>query len=164
MKSIAGALATILGVSLISCCGSSAGGGASETVKLQGAGASFPAPIYSKWFDTYSKMKGVQINYQSVGSGAGIRQVSAGTVDFGASDGPMSDEQIATYEKDVATVLDLLSPATADIALELLALPDRIRGYGPVKEKAAADAKARHAQLIADLANPPPAPRQIAAE
>jgi len=68
--------------------------------QLNGAGASFPYPIYSKWFDTYSKMKGVPINYQSVGSGAGIRQVTAGTVDFGASDGPMTDEQMAEYEKN----------------------------------------------------------------
>ena len=68
--------------------------------QLTGAGATFPNPIYSKWFDVYSKLKGVQINYQSVGSGAGIRQITAGTVDFGASDGPMTDEQIAAYEKD----------------------------------------------------------------
>jgi indolepyruvate ferredoxin oxidoreductase len=62
-------------------------------------------------------------------------------------------------------VLDTpLSAATQEIAVELLSLPDRIRGYGPVKEKAVKEAQARHAQLIADLASPPPAPRQIAAE
>jgi indolepyruvate ferredoxin oxidoreductase len=71
---------------------------------------------------------------------------------------------IAGYEKDVATVLGLLSPATLDTAIELLSLPERIRGYGPVKEKAVKDAKVRYAQLAADLTNPPPAPRQIAAE
>jgi indolepyruvate ferredoxin oxidoreductase len=71
---------------------------------------------------------------------------------------------IADYEKDVANVLSQLSSANAEIAVELLSLPDRIRGYGPVKEKAAKEAKARHEQLVADLANPPPAPRQIAAE
>jgi indolepyruvate ferredoxin oxidoreductase len=71
---------------------------------------------------------------------------------------------IAGYEKDVATVLSLLSPANAEIAVELLSLPDRIRGYGPVKEKAVQEAKARYAQLAADLASPPPAPRQLAAE
>ena len=58
----------------------------------------------------------------------------------------------------------VLSPITLDIAIELLSLPDRIRGYGPVKEKAYRDAKARYTQLAADLVNPPPAPRQIAAE
>src|SRR5262249_41248102 len=68
------------------------------------------------------------------------------------------------YEKDVASVLGQLSAANIDTAVELLSLPDRIRGYGPVKEKAAKDAKARHEQLVADLANPPPAPRQMAAE
>jgi indolepyruvate ferredoxin oxidoreductase len=71
---------------------------------------------------------------------------------------------IAGYEKDVAHVLGVLSPLTLDTAIELLSLPDRIRGYGPVKEKAVRDAKARYAQLAADLVNPPPAPRQIAAE
>jgi indolepyruvate ferredoxin oxidoreductase len=71
---------------------------------------------------------------------------------------------IAGYEKDVSTVLSLLSPLTIDTAVELLSLPERIRGYGPVKEKAVQDAKARYAQLAADLVSPPPAPRQIAAE
>ncbi|OGR84341.1 MAG: phosphate ABC transporter substrate-binding protein PstS [Elusimicrobia bacterium RIFCSPHIGHO2_02_FULL_57_9] len=62
---------------------------------LNGAGATFPYPIYSKWFDEYAKAKkNVQINYQSIGSGGGIRQVIEGTVDFGATDGPMTDEQL----------------------------------------------------------------------
>ncbi|AFN75870.1 phosphate ABC transporter substrate-binding protein, PhoT family [Melioribacter roseus P3M-2] len=63
-------------------------------VKLNGAGATFPYVIYSKWFDEFHKQTGVQINYQSIGSGGGIKQVIEGTVDFGASDGPMSDEQL----------------------------------------------------------------------
>jgi len=84
---------------------------------------------------------------------------------FGHSvDRKLERELIATYEKDVASVLGALSPLTLDTAIELLSLPDRIRGYGPVKEKSVEDAKARHAQLAADLVNPPPAPRQIAAE
>ena len=84
---------------------------------------------------------------------------------FGYSaDRKLERDLIAGYEKDVATVLGLLSPVTLDTAVELLSLPDRIRGYGPVKEKAVQDAKARYAQLVADLVNPPPAPRQIAAE
>jgi len=84
---------------------------------------------------------------------------------FGYSaDRRLERDLIAGYEKDVATVLGLLSPLTLDTAVELLSLPDRIRGYGPVKEKAVQDAKARYAQLAADLVNPPPAPRQIAAE
>ncbi|MGA7221603.1 MAG: phosphate ABC transporter substrate-binding protein PstS [Candidatus Acidiferrales bacterium] len=66
------------------------------TILLNAAGATFPYPIYSKWFDVYhTAHPNVQINYQSIGSGGGIRQLQAGTVDFGASDGPMSDEQLA---------------------------------------------------------------------
>ncbi|MBV9470712.1 MAG: phosphate ABC transporter substrate-binding protein PstS [Abitibacteriaceae bacterium] len=57
--------------------------------QLTGAGATFPYPIYSKWFDTYGSKNGVQINYQSIGSGGGIQQLKAGTVDFGASDAPL---------------------------------------------------------------------------
>ena len=63
-------------------------------VSLTGAGATFPNPIYTKWFDAYNKKTGVQINYQSIGSGGGIRQFTEGTVDFGASDGPMNDDQM----------------------------------------------------------------------
>lgn len=59
-----------------------------------GAGASFPAPLYSKWDSDYNKATGVKINYQSVGSGAGLRQIEAKTVDFGASDAPLKDEDL----------------------------------------------------------------------
>ena len=62
---------------------------------INGAGATFPYPIYSKWFSEYTQQHpNVKINYQAIGSGGGIRQVSEGTVDFGATDGPMNDEQI----------------------------------------------------------------------
>jgi phosphate transport system substrate-binding protein len=65
-------------------------------VNLNGAGATFPFPMYSKWFDEYHKMHGnVQINYQSIGSGGGITQLSNKVVDFGASDGPMTDDQLS---------------------------------------------------------------------
>lgn len=75
--------------------------GADSTVLLNGAGATFPYPMYSKWFDVYhQEHSAIQINYQSIGSGGGIRQVLAGTVDFGASDGPMTDQQIAEFKKD----------------------------------------------------------------
>src|SRR5947209_2837014 len=63
-------------------------------LKLNGAGATFPNIIYSKWFDVYSQKSGVQFNYQSIGSGGGIKQVIEGTVDFGASDAPMTDQQL----------------------------------------------------------------------
>ena len=72
---------------------------------LNGAGASFPNPIYSRWFSEYSQQhQGVQINYQSVGSGAGIQQVTQKTVDFGASDGPMTDAQLATAKANGVTI------------------------------------------------------------
>ncbi len=66
-----------------------------QSVNLTGAGATFPYPLYSKWFSEYAKLTGVKINYQSIGSGGGIRQLSEGTVDFGATDSPMSDEELA---------------------------------------------------------------------
>ena len=68
---------------------------AAQSVDLTGAGATFPYPIYSKWFNDYAQATGVKINYQSIGSGGGIRQLSEQTVDFGASDSPMSDQELA---------------------------------------------------------------------
>ena len=62
---------------------------------VTGAGATFPAPVYAKWADAYNKVTGARINYQSVGSGAGIRQIKAKTVDFGASDMPLKDDELA---------------------------------------------------------------------
>jgi len=82
---------------------------------LNGAGATFPYPMYSKWFNEYHNAHPeIQINYQSIGSGGGIRQVLAGTVDFGASDGPMSDEQLSQAKVKilhVPTVLGAVVPA-----------------------------------------------------
>jgi len=82
---------------------------------LNGAGATFPYPIYSKWFSEYHKIHSdVQINYQSIGSGGGIRQVTAGTVDFGASDMPMTDKQLQeakTKILNLPTVLGAVVPA-----------------------------------------------------
>src|ERR1700730_10597800 len=70
-----------------------------ESLLINAAGASFPYPMYSKWFDQYHKMHPeVQVNYQSIGSGGGIRQVMEGTVDFGATDGPMNDEQLKQFK------------------------------------------------------------------
>ncbi len=71
----------------------------SAPVLLNGAGATFPYPVYSKWFDEYHKLHpNIQINYQSIGSGGGIRQVTEGTVDFGASDAPMTDQQLQEFK------------------------------------------------------------------
>ncbi len=74
---------------------------AAPAQSLTGAGATFPNPIYSKWFDSYSKKTGVQINYQSIGSGGGIKQYTEGTVDFGATDGPMSADQMGAVQGKV---------------------------------------------------------------
>ena len=82
---------------------------------LVGAGATFPYPIYSKWFSEYHKVHSdVQINYQPIGSGGGIRQVTAGTVDFGASDMPMTDQQLKDSKvkiMNIPTVLGAVVPA-----------------------------------------------------
>jgi phosphate transport system substrate-binding protein len=93
-----------LGVILASCGGerktsdsatsaSSASGG--SNIDLTGAGATFPYPIYNKWFSDYAAQTGVHINYQAIGSGGGIKQLSDQTVDFGASDAPMTDEEMS---------------------------------------------------------------------
>jgi phosphate transport system substrate-binding protein len=84
-----------------------------QIATLNGAGATFPYPVYSKWFDEYHKVKpALQINYQSIGSGGGIRQLTEKTVDFGASDGPMTDEQIV---KAGGAVLHLPTVMGADV-------------------------------------------------
>jgi phosphate transport system substrate-binding protein len=90
-------------------------GMASAQTTLNAAGATFPYPIYSKWFSEYKKAHPeVEINYQSIGSGGGIRQVLAGTVDFGASDGPMTDEQLGQAKfkiLHIPSVLGAVVPA-----------------------------------------------------
>ena len=95
----------VLVVFTVACCvsaGCSSTSGKGENVKLQGAGASFPAPLYAKWFKDYkSANKNVLIDYQSVGSGQGVKSVIDGTVDFGASDAAMSAEEIAKVDKGV---------------------------------------------------------------
>ncbi len=132
----------IASLGAIACSGEKSPGSstpAAETkdggsVDLTGAGATFPYPLYSKWFADYATASGVKINYQSIGSGGGIRQLSEGTVDFGASDSPMKDEEIAkakgpvmhfptvlgavaiTYNlPEVTTALKLSGPVLADI-------------------------------------------------
>jgi len=99
---------------------------------LNGAGATFPYPMYSKWFSEYHNAHpDVQINYQSIGSGGGIRQVLAGTVDFGASDGPMSDEQLSQAKikiLHIPTVLGAVVPAynVSGLAGELRFSPETV--------------------------------------
>src|SRR5437588_6534149 len=108
-------MTTIKRVGLAAACASALVAGASTAVQINGAGATFPYPIYSKWFAEYNKLHSdVQINYQSIGSGGGIRQVTSGTVDFGASDGPMTDQQLSeakTKIYHIPTVLGAVVPA-----------------------------------------------------
>lgn len=91
-----------------------------QAQKLSGAGATFPNPIYSKWFDTYNKKTGVQINYQSIGSGGGIRQFTEGTVDFGASDGPMNESQITAVGGNVVHIPTVLGSVVVTYNLPAL--------------------------------------------
>jgi phosphate transport system substrate-binding protein len=87
---------------------------------LTGAGATFPNPIYTKWFDAYNKKSGVQINYQSIGSGGGIRQFTEGTVDFGATDGPMNESQITAVSGNVLHIPTVLGAVVATYNLPAL--------------------------------------------
>jgi phosphate transport system substrate-binding protein len=102
--------------------------------QLNGAGATFPYPMYSKWFSEYHKMHSdIQINYQSIGSGGGIRQVIAGTVDFGASDMPMKDDQLKQVKfklLHIPTVLGAVVPAynVPGVSGELKFTPDALAG------------------------------------
>ncbi len=101
---------------------------------LTGAGATFPYPIYSKWFSDYAAQTHVEINYQSIGSGGGVRQISDMTVDFGASDGPMSDAEIAKVKGGpilhIPTVLgaDVLTYNLPGLTQSLRFSPEAIAG------------------------------------
>jgi phosphate transport system substrate-binding protein len=101
---------------------------------LNGAGATFPYPIYSKWFNEFQKAHGgVQINYQSIGSGGGIRQLQSGTVDFGASDMPLNDDQLKEMGKPIIqfpTVLGAVVPAynVPGVSAEIKFTPEALAG------------------------------------
>jgi len=130
MKRIAGLLLAVLVLAVTA--------GAQDALLINGAGATFPYPMYSKWFDEYHKAHGkIQINYQSIGSGGGIKQVTEGTVDFGATDGPMNDDQLKTFQDKhgfgilhFPTVLGAVVPTynIPGITAELNLTPDAIAG------------------------------------
>ena len=122
-------VSTALGIAILAAAcgggdGSSAGGDSTATaasgVALTGAGATFPNPIYTKWFDAYARQTGIRINYQSIGSGGGIRQFTEGTVDFGATDGPMTDDQIAAVNGNVLHVPTVLGADVVTYNLPVL--------------------------------------------
>ena len=130
MKRIAGLLVVVLAVAGILW--------ADSALSINGAGATFPYPMYSKWFDEYHKKNAnLQINYQSIGSGGGIKQVTEGTVDFGATDGPMNDEQLKAYQDKhgsgilhFPTVLGAVVPTynIPGVTAELNFTPDALAG------------------------------------
>lgn len=97
---------------------------------LNGAGATFPYPIYSKWFADYATTSGVKINYQSIGSGGGIRQLTEGTVDFGASDAPMSDAEMAKLKSPVLHFPTVLGAVV--ITYNIPGVTKAIRLTGPI--------------------------------
>ena len=117
-------------------------GALSAADTINAAGATFPAPIYQKWFEEFKAKTGNQINYQSVGSSAGVKQLTEGTVDFGASDGPMTDEQLKQGSVPILhfpTVLGADIPILLHIAAGLTHEPDgstldRLRFAGANKD------------------------------
>ncbi len=100
-----------------------AGAAMAQDILINGAGATFPYPMYSKWFDEYHKKNPhMQFNYQSIGSGGGIKQVTEGTVDFGATDGPMNDTQLKDFEaKHMSGILHFPTVMGADVPVYNLA-------------------------------------------
>ena len=116
-------------LALASAC-AGAFGGSLGAQDLNGAGATFPYPIYSKWFADYATATGVRINYQSIGSGGGIRQLTEGTVDFGASDAPMSDAELAKMKSPVLHFPTVLGAVV--ITYNIPGITKAIRLTGPV--------------------------------
>src|SRR5947199_3077318 len=103
---------------------------AAQNLQINGAGATFPYPIYSKWFSEYNKLHPtIQINYQSIGSGGGIRQLTNQTVFFGASDGPMTNDHIIAAR---APILHLPTVLGADVPVDNLPGNPDLRLSGPV--------------------------------
>ena len=113
----------------------SAGAVAAQTT-ISGAGATFPYPIYAKWAAEYAKQTGVQLNYQSIGSGGGIAQIKAKTVDFGASDAPLLQKELAAADLiqwpmvmgGVVPVLNVTGIAPGDLELPPALLADIFLG------------------------------------
>ena len=107
-----------------------AGAACSGTQDLNGAGATFPYPIYSKWFSDYARATGVRINYQSIGSGGGIRQLTEGTVDFGASDAPMTDAEMAKLKAPMLHLPTVLGAVV--VTYNVPGVPAALKLSGPV--------------------------------
>jgi phosphate transport system substrate-binding protein len=127
---------------------------AGSASSLTGAGATFPFPLYTKWIDEFGKLCDAQINYQSIGSGGGIKQITAKTVDFGASDGIMNDEQTAAAEAAGGPILHI--PMTVGAVAVVLNLPDVTQGQVKLAPDVLADiylkkiTKWNDARIVAD--------------
>src|ERR1044071_3988416 len=117
-------------IAAVALAGLLVGPAAAAAQALTGAGATFPYPIYSKWFDAYNKKTEVQINYQSIGSGAGIKQYTEGTVDFGASDGPMNADQMNAVQGKVIHIPTVMGADVLTYNLPSLGTT-RLRFDGP---------------------------------
>jgi phosphate transport system substrate-binding protein len=104
----------------------SGGGGAGGTIRLQGAGATFPNPLYQKWLSEYGKLNAnIRIDYQSIGSGGGIKQIKEQTVDFGASDAPMKDEDLKSAPGELLHIPTVLGAVVITYNLQGIAQPLR---------------------------------------
>jgi phosphate transport system substrate-binding protein len=132
-------IVTLAAASLAACSGGGDSGGAAKPAAsaestatagadLTGAGATFPYPIYSKWFSEYATKTGVKINYQSIGSGGGIRQLTEGTVDFGASDAPMTDDEVAKLKGPVLHIPTVLGAVVITYNVPDVAAPIKLSG------------------------------------
>lgn len=123
----------VLSLALVGC-GSGSTGGANSEVKLQGAGATFPNPLYQKWFSEYNKITpSAKFDYQSIGSGGGIKQITAKTVDFGGSDAPMKDEELKAAPGEILHIPTVLGAVVVtynvpSITTDLKLTPDAIAG------------------------------------
>jgi len=130
MKKFSAVLSVLMLVASLSACG----GG--KVKKLEGAGASFPYPLYTKMFDTYYQKHGVQVNYQSIGSGGGIKSISSKVVDFGASDKPLSDANLAKIDGKLlhipmalgAITLAYNIPGNPSLKIDIATLADILLG------------------------------------
>jgi len=109
----AGIAAILIAAVALAGCSSPSGSPAASTatpaksINLNGAGATFPAPLYTKWFDEYNKLTGVKVNYQPIGSGGGISQITEGTVDFGATDGIMTEAEMTKAESKNGPIMHI---------------------------------------------------------
>ncbi|MCC6243096.1 MAG: phosphate ABC transporter substrate-binding protein PstS [Gemmatimonadaceae bacterium] len=129
--------AAILALCVVGACSNAERASSSDSVQggvrgvrvdLTGAGATFPYPLYSRWFNDYAQRTNVRINYQSIGSGAGIRQLSEGTVDFGATDVPMTDAELAQHKTPIYHIPTVLGAVAITYNLPGLSRPLRLSG------------------------------------